>query len=185
MIIKNLRILTILFLIILFSCNSIRENTLDLSNRGLKSIPDFSKKKNITTINLSNNFISEWDEKKLPVSVKRINLSNNSINGEVKLSQKSLPNLRCINFSNNKIERFYSYSFSIDSIIINNNNLKRLLIFNSLESFSKRKISFLDISQNADFSNALDFPPDNVKFIKHDNIKNNKDLYFKIIKNKK
>ena len=65
------------------------------------------------------------------------------------------------------------------------NNIKKLLIFNSAKAVSENKIDFLDISENKELSNALDFPPSNIKSIKHNGILHDGELYFKIIRKKK
>ena len=167
------------------SCKSqIKNGILDLSNKGLDSIPNLSKKNEIFNLDLSGNNISFWDEKKLPPNVNKLNLSHNKITKDVKISSKVLTSLNYIDLSHNNIEKFYSYSYSLDTIKVNNNNIRQLLIFNSKQAASEKKISYLDISENKYLSNALDFPPSNVKSIKRNGISNDEELYFKLVRKK-
>ena len=171
---------------IIFSCKSQNKNgILDLSNKGLDSIPNLSKKNEVINLDLSGNNISFWDEKKIPPNVNKLNLSHNKITKEVKISPKKLNFLKYIDLSHNDIEKFYSYSYSLDTIKINNNNIKQLLIFNSKQAASEKKINYLDISENKYLSNALDFPPSNIKSIKYNGILNDGELYFKLVRKKK
>lgn len=157
------------------------QGTLNLSGKNLDSIPDLSKRNDVTDLDLSGNNISFWDEKKLPPNVTRLDLSRNKMAGPVKITSKGLPKLYFIDLSYNRIEKFYSFSYSLDTIKVNHNQIKNLMISNSNKSTSEKKIGFLDISGNKELSNALNFPPFNIKTIKREGILNNDELYFKLV----
>lgn len=156
------------------------QRTLNLSGKNLDSIPDLSKSNDVTELDLSGNHISFWDEKKLPPNITRLDLSHNVITGPVKITSKGLPKLYFIDLSHNKIEKFYSFSYSLDTIKVSHNQIKNLMVANSDKVPSEKKIGFLDISGNKELSNALNFPPFNIKMIKREGILNNEELYFKL-----
>lgn len=185
---SKIKFLVCSFIFTFFICCSFysqKKTEWNLSSRNLDSIPNLSKNYDIIKLDLSGNNINFWDEKRLPPNLKVLNLSNNKIKGEVKISSKTLPNLISINLAYNKIEKFYSYSYSLDTIKVNNNEITNLLIFNTNKSISTKRINYLDISYNKKLSNALNFSPSNIKYIKHEGILNDKELYYKLIRIRK
>lgn len=172
----------ILLIIVSFfsSCNSIKptriktENfctkiidTLDLSNKGLKKIPDLSKC-NIKYLNLSNNKIKYYDNDLLPKSLIELNLSHNSLKGFVKVKTS----LDRLNLSHNKIDSIIVYECIKDYVDISYNHLKHV----EFNCFMEGYTSVLDISNNKNLDNRVHFIIEVFKKIIHNNIKNNEPI---------
>ncbi len=159
---------------------------LDLSNCGLKKIPDISHLK-VRKLDISNNFLDSLSINKLPNYLTILDASNNNISNNlnfvyVQNENKTLKNniskhLKEINLSYNQINRisFFMYDTNIDRIILSNNNLEKLNLY-----FNGKKISYLDVSNNINFSNIVSFNPEKIDKIKSKKIANNKKL--KLIK---
>lgn len=176
-----------LFLLSLFSCK-VHQNSLDienylneqkkdnntelnLSNRGLKELPDLSKF-SFTKLNLSHNEIEKVDYNKLPSSLEVIDLSYNKLKDSITLSQPSFP-LRKVNLSNNDIS-FLLVKFCLKNLDISKNNLNYLGFYCGGE----KTLDSLNISQNRSLSNIVPFDPKMFKYINNDNIKNKDSLRF-------
>lgn len=93
---------------------------LDLSNRNFKTQPDLSEY-TIVKLNLSNNKIRKFEEKKLPKALQNLNFSSNKLNGNIYFSTK--PNFESLDFSNNKIEKF-GYSGIAKNLNLSKNKLR-------------------------------------------------------------
>lgn len=103
---------------------------LDLSNRNFKSQPNLSEF-TILELDLSNNKIASFEEKKLPKKIEVLNLSHNKLSKNIILREKR--NFKKLDFSFNKIEMFY-YQTGITKILnLSNNRLAdlQLLLYNT------------------------------------------------------
>lgn len=157
-------------------------NLLDLSNQNLKEIPDLSNYK-IRKLDISNNNLDSLLISNLPSFLCELDASNNNIsnklnfisvgNDEKKLKTNTSRYLKKINLSHNRIEgiTFYMHESEIDSIILSNNNLTELNLY-----LKSKKINYLDISFNKNFSNIITFNPNHIKTIKAKNIANSEKL---------
>lgn len=135
----------------------------DLSNDSIKEFPDLSEY-SIKMLDLSNNQIDSLVIKRLPKNIEDLNVSNNKFKGEVSIDLS----LKKMNFSHNKITSFYSGKH-IAKIILSHNKLEKV-IFNYFD------FDFLDISQNPNLSNRVDFYPNRIDTIIYHNIANKKKL---------
>ena len=137
---------------------------LDLSSQGLTAMPDLSPFF-IRKLNLSNNKISHFEPEKFPKNLSVVNLSYNEItisNIIIEKEDLRFKNLKEINLSNNNIKDA-SFTLNPERIDLSNNNLTYL-------SFGHRNIKYLDISNNPNMPNVVDFDPDMIATVKRDNI---------------
>jgi len=190
---KNIKtLLTILFSFLLVSCNnkettnitnnvetdlSITESLLknerhlDLSNKKLNEIPNLSEYDSIISLNLSNNLLIEINFDYLPKNLKRLNLSHNQIGDEFQLNFKEFPSIEEIDLSFNNL-KYIKVSNPINKFIINNNKL----IFVNI---NHKELNYLDISNNTDLSNIVDFYPNDIDTLLRKNISNDLPLKYK------
>ncbi len=184
---KKTIFLLVIFITFLFSCKNgnihqskiefsetllkVEGNKLNLSNMGLKKIPDLSKFE-ITELDLSNNRIANFEEKMLPKNLEILNISNNRIKNSFKIEQLRLKKL---NASNNKISFFYSYCV-INNLNISKNKLKSIYINMPIYTLEQTSADSLDISDNYKLDNHLGIAIESYKVINRQNIKNNKPL---------
>ncbi len=171
---------------ILSKCNS--NDTiplLDFSNKKLKTLPDLSKFK-VKKLDISNNNLDTLIMKNLPRYLVVLDASNNIIkNGfsfiyttkkGYSISKNNISkDIREINLSNNKIEgiAFILYDVKLKRIDLSYNNLKRI-------EMNKQKINYLNISNNKNFSNIINFDPKSIDTIIRTKISN--DLPLKLNK---
>lgn len=142
---------------------------LDLSYKKLKSIPDLSGYY-ISELDISNNKIKDWDNSLLPQGLKRLNASNNDLSGSFHFSYDAAITVQKIDLSNNHLDSVY-FRYNVKSVDVSYNDLTYLeiaLFHNGLDT--------INVSNNKDFSNILNFNPKWCKLIIRDNIKNNKEM---------
>lgn len=135
---------------------------LDLSGQGLIAMPDLSTFF-IRKLDLSNNNISLFEPQKFPKNVEIIDLKSNNLKKLITSYKDSLLlSVKKIDLSNNKLVSI-SISFEPEEIIVSDNKLTYL-------SFNHRNIKYLDISNNSNMPNVVDFDPDMIATVKRDNI---------------
>tara|TARA_R110002049_G_scaffold298549_1_gene488320 strand:- start:57 stop:686 length:630 start_codon:yes stop_codon:yes gene_type:complete len=139
---------------------------LNISSKNLTEFPDLSSYE-IHSLNVSNNKIKSIPQTKLPKKLRTLIANNNGITN-FKLSN-SIDALEKIDLSNNELDTFYVYKGS-NKIILNNNNLVYVKFFGN-------NINYLDISNNSNLNNVVDFFPRGIDTILRNNILNKKPLY--------
>ncbi|MFD2915495.1 leucine-rich repeat domain-containing protein [Psychroserpens luteus] len=139
---------------------------LNISSKNLTEFPDLSSYE-IHSLNVSNNKIKSIPQTKLPKKLRTLIANNNGITN-FKLSN-SIDALEKIDLSNNELDTFYVYKGS-NKIILNNNNLVYVKFFGN-------NINYLDISNNPNLNNVVDFFPRGIDTILRNNILNKKPLY--------
>tara|TARA_R110000751_G_scaffold298553_2_gene408630 strand:- start:858 stop:1487 length:630 start_codon:yes stop_codon:yes gene_type:complete len=139
---------------------------LNLSSKNLTEFPDLSNYE-IHSLNVSDNKIESIPQTKLPKNLRTLIANNNEISN-FKLSN-STDALEKIDLSKNKLDTFYVYNGS-NKIILNNNNLVYVKFFGN-------NINYLDISNNPNLNNVVDFFPTGIDTILRSNILNKKPLY--------
>lgn len=145
-------------------------NIVNLSNKKIKTFPDLSAY-TITKLDLSNNYIEDFNEEFLPKGITDLDISKNKIKGVVKI--KKSKNLSNVNMSYNEIEMFLT-DLTIKKLNISNNKLKSI----QMPWYTPKDISLdtLNISNNMTLSNVLGFIPEIYKVIYRDNISNKEQL---------
>ncbi|MGG8496975.1 leucine-rich repeat domain-containing protein [Tenacibaculum sp. TC6] len=170
----------LIFLFFLVSCSTVKKSnksdlfsqeektkdSLILSSRNLKNIPDLSEYK-ARYLDLSNNAIDHLDEAKMPKNLLELNLSNNKLSGDIKIFE--LNKLEKLNISSNKIRRVF-LKYCIKNINLSSNNLIDILT-NCVED-RPNMMDTLNISNNNELSNILRFSPSVYKKIYRKEIKN-------------
>ena len=139
---------------------------LNISSKNLTEFPDLSSYE-IHFLNVSDNKIESIPQTKLPKNLRTLIANNNEITN-FKLSN-SIDALEKIDLSKNELDTFYVYNGS-NKIILNNNNLVYVKFFGN-------NINYLDISNNPNLNNVVDFFPKGIDTILRNNILNKKPLY--------
>lgn len=130
---------------------------LDLSNRNFKSQPDLSEF-TILELDLSDNKIVNFEEKKLPKGIHTLNISHNKLSKNVILREKR--NFKKLDFSFNKIEDFYFQNGIAAILNLSNNHLSTIQL-----QFHKTEIAdTLNVANNKNLeTKSWHFP----QFYKH------------------
>lgn len=144
--------------------------SLNLSKKSLNKLPNLSKFY-IENLNLSNNTIDSINEAFLPSGLQKLILFNNKLK-YFSLAKKCYQNLISLDLSNNHIEYVYIKCPS-SRLNLSKNNLKTL---NLIHFDAKKRIHYLNISNNPNFSNVVEFNTKFIDTIKHENISNDKQL---------
>ena len=139
---------------------------LDLSDQNLVSIPNLSSLK-IYNLDLSNNNLDSLNTSYLPSTLIELNLSkNNLIYFKHKHKQH---NLEYLNLSFNNIENVFMWQIPRSYLDLSNNELK---YFSFIRTYGFNPT--LDVSNNEEFDNLVNFSPKVFDTILRENIKNNK-----------
>lgn len=161
--------LIILLILIQFGCKPHQKFTisdlsktdtlykLDLSNRNFKSQPDLSQF-TILDLNLSKNKITIFEERKLPKGIHTLNFSNNKLSKNIVLSEKR--NFKKLDFSFNKIEKFYYQNGISQNLNLSENRLKDL----QMSQYQKKLADTLNVANNKDLDTKSWYFP---QFYKH------------------
>ena len=174
--------------LMLLSKDSVIESY-DLSNDSILEFPNLSDY-TIKSLNLSHNLIDTTLPAYLPKEIEKLDLSYNLLNNifdfqfeldsalEDTLNKMDKYNalkkinrshsIREINISHNNITGVYIKP-DLEKIIATHNDLKDI-------QFSHRKIKYIDISNNSNLSNVVDFDPNVIDTVISNNIANNKRL---------
>ena len=142
------------------------DSTLILKNRNLTELPDLSRYY-IKYLDISNNSIDKLEENKLPKKLLTLKANNNQIK-QFRLSYHYKTIFDELDFSNNRLDTFDLYPFA-KRIILKNNDLVYI-------NFYRKETMFLDISNNKNLSNLVDFQPKGIDTILRENILNSKPL---------
>jgi len=153
----------------------------DLSNDSITDFPDLSDY-TIKSLDLSHNQLDTVIVDYLPREIVTLNLSNNllrnilrlefdhkkelALTEEMKLYEKTM--LREIDLSHNRLTGVNIW-FHLRRINISHNDITYI-------NFSHRNIEFIDISNNPNLSNVVQFDPYVIDTIIRDNIANDKEL---------
>ena len=153
----------------------------DLSNDSISDFPDLSDY-TIKSLDLSHNQLDTVIVDFLPKEIVTLNLSNNllrnilrlefdhkkelALTEEMKLYEKTM--LREIDLSHNRLTGVNIW-FHLRRINISHNDITYI-------NFSHRNIEFIDISNNPNLSNVVQFDPYVIDTIIRDNIANDKEL---------
>lgn len=144
--------------------------SLDLSKKKLTEFPDLSRFY-IQNLDLSENSIDSITESYLPKNgLQRLNISKNNLKS-FSLAKKCYSNLVSLDLSNNYLSYVY-IKCAGSRLDISNNNLEKL----HLIKFKNKRINYLNVSNNINFSNVVEFNIKLIDTIIHKNISNNKDL---------
>lgn len=129
---------------------------LDISNRNFKTQPDLSKY-TIVKLNISNNKIRKFDEKKLPKGLQNLDFSSNKLKENIYFYNKN--NFENLDFSKNKIEKF-AYGGIAKNLNLSNNQLRSV----NLIQHDFTSADTLNVADNKDLETKYwGFP----KFYKH------------------
>ena len=153
----------------------------DLSNDSISDFPDLSDY-TIKSLDLSHNQLDTVIVDFLPKEIVTLNLSNNllrnilrlefdhkkelALTEEMKLYEKTM--LREMDLSHNRLTGVNIW-FHLRRINISHNDITYI-------NFSHRNIEFIDISNNPNLSNVVQFDPYVIDTIIRDNIANDKEL---------
>ncbi|MEK6494476.1 hypothetical protein [Myroides odoratimimus] len=138
---------------VIISCTQ-KSTKLDLSNRKLVEIPnDLSS--DIEELDLSHNYISYIDAKKLPSSLKKLNLSYNNLTSIDNIKELIELDLVELDLSNNSIknestagELTFLFRSKIQKINLSYNELKGSIFINYSKSNKIPILKDLDLSNN-------------------------------------
>ena len=150
----------------------------DLSNDSITDFPDLSDY-TIKSLDLSHNLLDTVIVNYFPKEMVSLDLSNNLLNGflwlkiddDERLDWKKLYNettLRGINLSHNNLSKIL-ITFPLRKIVVSYNDMTYV-------EFNHGNIEYLDISNNPNLSNVIQFDPYVIDTIIRDNIANNKEL---------
>jgi len=150
----------------------------DLSNDSITDFPDLSDY-TIKSLDLSHNLLDTVIVNYFPKEMLSLDLSNNLLNGflwlkiddDERLDWKKLYNettLREINLSHNNLSKIL-ITFPLRKIVVSYNDMTYV-------EFNHGNIEYLDISNNPNLSNVIQFDPYVIDTIIRDNIANDKEL---------
>ena len=150
----------------------------DLSNDSISEFPDLSDY-TIKSLDLSYNLLDTIIVNYFPKEMVSLDLSNNLLNGflwlkiddDERLDWKKLYNettLREINLSHNNLSKIL-ITFPLRKIVVSYNDMTYV-------EFNHGNIEYLDISNNPNLSNVIQFDPYVIDTIIRDNIANDKEL---------
>lgn len=142
-------------------------DTYDLSNDSIRLFPDLSKYK-IKSLNLSYNLLDTFIVGFLPQKLEKLNLSHNQIQGDLTIGENSMPNLKELDVSYNKLESLDILE-SLFRIIASYNDLTDI-------QFKHGNIYYLDISYNIHLSNHVGFYPAEIDTIIREGVADGKPL---------
>lgn len=145
---------------------------LDLSNRGITSIPDLSHYKNIISLDLSHNKLENINFDRLPKGLQNINFSHNLLSGNLRIEKRFCNKLINLNFSHNQITSV-NISCQLNRLDLSYNDINKI-------NLNTTKLIYLDVSNNKNLSNVVDFNPNSIKIIKQKNISVDKPLVFSL-----
>jgi len=153
----------------------------DLSNDSIADFPNLSDY-TIKSLNLSHNQLDTVIVDYLPREIVTLNLSNNllrnilrlnfdhkkelNLDEKIKLYEKTT--IREIDFSHNRLTGI-SISFPLRKIVVSHNDITYV-------EFNHGNIEYLDISNNPNLSNVIQFDPYMIDTIIRHNIANDKEL---------
>lgn len=148
--------------------------SIDLSNKNLKKIPDLSKYDKIYSIDLSNNKIENLDLDKLPEGLRKINISHNKLIGNLRIEKNKCKKIEELNLSFNNLSSI-NISCPILKLDLSTNDIRKI-------NLNTTKLKYLDVSNNKNLSNIVDFDPKSIKTLKQEGILVDSALIFSLSK---
>ncbi|MBS9766951.1 MAG: hypothetical protein KGV44_05365 [Flavobacteriaceae bacterium] len=157
----------------------------DLSNDSISTFPNLSSY-TIKSLNLSHNQLDTVNANYLPKGVVKLNLSHNMLEDRFEFWLNKNENLdwktqnklygkatiKELDISHNKLKNVH-IRFRLRRLITSYNDITHIYL-------SQRNLKYIDISNNPNLSNVVDFNPHKVDTIIRDNIANNKKLIFSV-----
>ena len=128
----------------------------DLSGDSLTEFPDLSRYV-IRSLDLSHNRLDTIIPERLPLTLEeRLDLSHHRLEGELEVKKKSMPTLRELDLSYNKLEGISVRERNLQKLILAHNNLYERV---DVESEIGGNIWYLDVSHNENLHlNKKTFP---------------------------